>query len=221
MMEDALTLKTPNSLIKHQISKSDLLQEKHPASMLYEWLKRYNFNSDQCQQIYKAIEHIGAHFYSTTHQLLIDREWLFIRSLTAPIRAYELLVEHISPQEILNLKFEPNTAYIDADCTGELPFAPTGIEPNTAYIDADTVTLPLHVRYYQAGDYFTPQGFKTPQKLSLFFKKQKLSQFEKQQTPLIVDADNQIVWVYRKRISNNCCIKSNTKTSLKLSLKSI
>jgi len=81
--------------------------------------------------------------------------------------------------------------------------------PDMEYICGDDLQLPLHVRTWRTGDWFRPFGQKGKQKLSDYFINMKLNVLQKEQVPLVYDAEN-LVWVAGMRLDaryktdNNC-----------------
>lgn len=75
--------------------------------------------------------------------------------------------------------------------------------PCRAFFDAAALKFPLRVRGWQAGDKFSPLGMSGQrQKLKDYFNNQKLSVIEKEKTPLLVDAEGDILWVAGHRVSH-------------------
>lgn len=62
--------------------------------------------------------------------------------------------------------------------------------PSDVYMDADTLAFPLHIRKWQAGDWFVPLGMKGKKKLSDYFVDRKFTIQQKENTFVIVSGDN-------------------------------
>jgi tRNA(Ile)-lysidine synthase len=86
------------------------------------------------------------------------------------------------------------------------------------YIDAATVTRPLRVRFWQAGDAFRPLGLSGAQKLHDFFIDHKVPRDERPQVPLLVDGDDRIVWVIGYRLSEIFKVTSQTVEMWRISI---
>ena len=69
------------------------------------------------------------------------------------------------------------------------------ISPQEAYVDGDRPKLPFYIRFWRPGDVFYPLGAPGNQKLHDFFINQKVPREERVRTPLLVAADDQIIWV--------------------------
>lgn len=85
------------------------------------------------------------------------------------------------------------------------------IPPNQIYLDADRLLLPLKVRFWHPGDAFRPLGMAGKQKLHDFFINQKIPREVRKKVPLLVTADDQIVWVVGHRMNEDFKVRENTK----------
>ena len=75
---------------------------------------------------------------------------------------------------------------------------------------------PLAVRKRENGDYIYPIGMQGKKKLSKFFKDEKFSLLEKENTWLLCNANNEIIWVINHRQDRRFSSKSATKNYLKI-----
>jgi tRNA(Ile)-lysidine synthase len=66
---------------------------------------------------------------------------------------------------------------------------------NEAVVAAVSLSCPLLVRNRRPGDVFRPLGLNGRKKLQDFFVDAKIDRFEREVTPVIVDAAGHIVWV--------------------------
>jgi tRNA(Ile)-lysidine synthase len=83
--------------------------------------------------------------------------------------------------------------------------------PSTSIlIDKDLLKFPLIVRKWKEGDYFYPFGMKGKKKISKYFKDQKISNFEKENSWLLC-SENDIVWVVGQRSDDRFKITDKTK----------
>jgi tRNA(Ile)-lysidine synthase len=81
-----------------------------------------------------------------------------------------------------------------------------------------TLNFPLTVRNWNEGDYFYPIGMKGKKKLSKFFKDNKLSIVDKENT-LILCSNDQVVWVLGMRADNRFMSTEKTINFLNISIK--
>jgi tRNA(Ile)-lysidine synthase len=81
------------------------------------------------------------------------------------------------------------------------------------------------VRYYKEGDYFYPFGMSKPKtpgkigkkKLSKYFKDEKFSLLEKENTAVLFSGEK-LIWLVNHRIDDRFKVTEKTKTVLKLVL---
>ena len=172
--------------------------------ILFEWLRQFNFNSDQCHFIFEAMKTgIGNKYFSPTHQLVIGRNELLLSEIKSETNE-EIQIE-IGEEEItspVHLRFSKNE------------IAPDFVidkSPNVALLDADKIHFPLTLRHWQHGDRFHPLGMKGSKLLSDFFVDQKFTEIQKEQVLLLVSADGDIVWVVGYRIDDRYKVTNSTK----------
>ena len=173
--------------------------------LLFEWLRQYGFNADQCLFIFDAMQTgIGNKYYSPTHQLVIGRNELQlseIKSITDEENRIERGEEKImSPIHLCFSQFEKTSDFI------------IDKSPDVAQLDADKIWFPLTLRHWRHGDRFHPLGMKGSKLLSDFFVDQKFTETQKENVLLLVSADNQILWVIGYRIDERYKVTSETKS---------
>lgn len=84
-------------------------------------------------------------------------------------------------------------------------------------IDSKNIKFPLKFRKPKTGDYFYPLGMNGQKKLvSKFFKDLKLSKIEKENTWLLVDSNDEIIWIVDYRLDERFKIKNNSKEFLNI-----
>jgi tRNA(Ile)-lysidine synthase len=74
----------------------------------------------------------------------------------------------------------------------------------TAVLQADAVSRPLAVRYRRPGDRLRPLGALGSRKLQDLFVDRKVPRTTRDQVPLVVDAQDRIVWVAGFTIAHEC-----------------
>ena len=173
--------------------------------LLFEWLRQYGFNTDQCHFIYDAIgTGIGNQYNSPTHCLVIGRDDLQLSEIKA-IEDKEIRIG-IGEEEI------PSPIHL---CFSKLEKTPDFVinkSPDVAQLDFDTLKFPLTLRHWRHGDRFHPLGMKGSKLLSDFFVDQKFTEYQKQNVWLLVSADGVILWVVGYRMDDRFKIVNNTKT---------
>ena len=181
-----------------QLKISDLLALKPINNYLYELLKPYGFSTiDRIVESLKGQS--GKQFFSSTHKLLVDREFIFISELD--IKQNELIIIQETTNSIkipihLNFSKSDNIKWKD--------------DLSSAQVDFEKLQFPLTLRKWKDGDKFSPLGMKTFKKLSDFFIDNKFSLLEKKKQWLLCSGKD-VVWVVGHRIDNRYKLESKTK----------
>lgn len=188
------------------------LQRLHPIGIyLYEILSDYGFNESVVNNVSMVLDaESGKRFYSKTHCLLKDREYLLIY----PIDKDEKETNYSIDVEITSI-IEPFKAKIEV--LKELNFISVPKKANVAMLDMDLLNFPLELRHWKQGDSFVPFGMKKKKKLSDFFTANKYSLLDKERQWLLCSG-NEIVWVVGKRIDDRFKISNSTKSVLKIEI---
>jgi len=180
------------------ISVRKIKELKNPKANLYELLKPYGFmNSKDVSQLLKAQS--GKQVFSKTHRLIKNREALLLTELKTDDQNYHVIPENsVAIKTPLHLEF----AMVKQQGTNNT---------KTAYIDKNLLNDRLIVRKHQKGDYFYPIGMQGKKKISKYFKDEKLSLLEKEQTWLLCNG-NEIIWVIGRRLDNRYKVTSDTQS---------
>ena len=192
-----------NEILKFDISEIKKLP--NTKAYLFEILKPYSFTE------WNDIDHLltaqsGKQVFSKTHRLLKDRDFLFLSEKTSIKTASEYFIEKNTTQitEPISLSFE----------IGEKSKLS---KENSISIDLETITFPLTLRKWKHGDFFYPKGMTGKKKISKFFKDEKLSLLEKENSWLLCSR-NQIVWVVGKRADHRFLGTKKTTNQLTIKL---
>ena len=184
-----------NGIVQLEISALLALNPLH--SYLYELLSAYGFYA--VEAISKALQgQSGKQFFSSTHQLVVDRENIFISLLNKENEVFEITEKTISLVHPLVINFK-----VIADKT-------IIYDNNIAQLDVEKLKFPLTLRKWKEGDKFMPLGMKKFKKLSDFFIDSKFSIIDKQEQWLLCSGVD-IVWVLGCRIDERYKLESNTK----------
>ena len=173
--------------------------------LLFEWLRNYGFNTDQCRFIFEAMETgIGNKYCSPTHQLVIGRNELQLSEIKS-VSDEEIQIEVgkgeiISPIHLRFSRFEKSSDFV-IDKSSDV-----------ALLDFDKLHFPLTLRHWRHGDRFHPLGMKGSKLLSDFFVDQKFTEAQKQNVFLLVSAESEILWVVGYRIDDRFKIEETTKS---------
>ena len=189
-----------------KISIIKLKSYKEYKAYLYYMLKEYGFTE------WLNIEGLldaqsGKYVSSKTHRLIKDRDFLLLEENALHLQhsRVEINKEVTQLDAPIGLHFEP----VDqADFSLK----------NSIYVDVDSLVYPLHLRKKIEGDSFYPFGMKGKKKVSKYFKDEKLSLTEKENSWLLCNADDTIVWVVGKRTDARFSVTKTTKKILKITL---
>jgi len=180
-----------------QFETAALLALNPLYSYLYELLSPYGFSN--VESISKALlGQSGKQFFSSTHQLVVDRENIFISLLNKENEIFEITKKTKSLVKPLEIKFKvtSNKTII--------------YDNNIAQLDLEKLKFPLTLRKWKEGDKFMPLGMKKFKKLSDFFIDNKFSIINKQEQWLLC-SDVDIVWLVGSRIDERYKLETNTK----------
>ena len=188
------------------------VEEPTSFQLLFEWLRQYNFNTDQCHFIFEAMETgIGNKYYSPTHQLVIGRNELQLSEIKS-VKDEEIRIE--AGQEELTSPI--HLCFSQFEKTGDFVIDKS---PNVALLDANKIQFPLTLRHWRHGDRFHPLGMKGSKLLSDFFVDQKFTEAQKANVFLLVSDDDEVLWVVGHRIDDRYKVTSEKKSILRCEMK--
>ncbi|QXP71983.1 tRNA lysidine(34) synthetase TilS [Polaribacter sp. R2A056_3_33] len=201
----AETIATENNILKIDISKIEKLS--NPKAYLYQLLKDYNFTEwNDVADLISAQS--GKQIISKTHTLLKDRGFLLLSK-----KDFSTALETTT-------EIDENTSIITEPIHLKLEEVQEKSTENkqTIYVDKQNLQFPLKLRKWQDGDFFYPSGMKGKKKLSKYFKDEKFSLLQKQNTWLLCNYDNAIIWVIGCRKDNRFDTNKKNNTLLKISI---
>nr|WP_242094016.1 tRNA lysidine(34) synthetase TilS [Aestuariivivens sediminicola] len=185
---------------------SEFKKLSHPSVYLFEILKTYGFS--EWHDVTNLLDaETGKYVLSKTHRLLKNREHLLLSKLES--KPYQAIA-------ISDVEKEVDTPF--GTLSFEVVDKISKSDSNTIFVDKDSLCFPLVLRRGREGDYFYPFGMNGKKKLSKFFKDEKFSLIEKENTWLLC-SENDIVWIVGKRADNRFKVSKNTQNILKISLK--
>lgn len=190
----------------------DRLRKLHPIRiLLYELLSEYGFNETDSNNVLASLDkESGKQFFSKTHRLLKDRNYLFITPLNADQHQERYLLNE--SQNMVNYPM-----HLIIETLEDLTFVNISKDRNIAMFDKDMLQFPLVLRHWKQGDAFVPFGMRKSKKLSDFFISEKYSLIDKQQQWLLCSGDD-IIWIVGRRTDNRYRISEKTKTILKIEI---
>ncbi len=180
--------------------------------LLFEMLSGYNFNASVADQIYQGLDAgAGKQFFSKTHRLVKDREYLYIAPLPKEEENRVFYIEE-GDMEL----FLPFDLAIEKIWRRDLEITEN---PRVAFLDYEKLQFPLLMRKWKQGDYFQPLGMSGFKKLSDFFIDEKMPLPEKENAWLLCSGQK-IVWVMGRRIDNRFKVTPRTRQVVKIEMKS-
>ena len=200
-------IETEQEVIKINISK---LKQLNPMKIyLYEILSEYGFNETNINDILSCLDEIsGKQFFSKTHRLVKDREYIFIDVIKNNTTNDFFLIDNCQSSLIYPLKMQ-------IELLRDLKFINISKDKNIAMLDADLLKFPLILRKWRQGDSFVPFGMKKEKKLSDYFTSNKYSLLDKE-NQWILCSEEKIVWLVSERIDDRFRISNKTKNILKI-----
>ncbi len=160
------------------------LEKLNPINThLHHFFSPFGFSVEEIRKL--LIASTGAEMQSATHRALKNRKFLLIKK------------KEDKKTDIYVIDSIENSYY----CS-DLFFQKTAHHPTYTdeTLDFDKIDFPLVFRPIEAGDSFFPLGMKGRKKVSKFLKDEKLSKFDKEKVRVLVDNQQQILWVYPLRI---------------------
>ncbi|MCE6989879.1 tRNA lysidine(34) synthetase TilS [Dyadobacter sp. CY323] len=191
-----------------------LLTESQPVYRLWYLLDEYGYSYQQSAQIIANIPGIsGRQFLSNSHILLIDREYLIVTKKneckeysSVSINALEGEF-HLGGQSLRLSQKERNSN----------PW--TCNDKNTVIVDPKKLKFPLTIRKWETGDVFQPFGMNGKRKkLSDFFADLKMDLFTKRNTLILLNGNQEIIWVLGLRLDERYRIDEDTVDFLEFTL---
>ena len=200
-------IETEQEVIKINISK---LKQLNPMKIyLYEILSEYGFNETNISDILSCLdENSGKQFFSKTHRLVKDRQYIFIDVIKNNTTNDFFLIDNCQSSLIHPLKMQ-------IELLRDLKFINISKDKNIAMLDADLLKFPLILRKWRQGDSFVPFGMKKEKKLSDYFTSNKYSLLDKE-NQWILCSEEKIVWLVAERIDDRFRISNKTKNILKI-----
>lgn len=186
---------------------SEFKKVNNPKAYMFEVFKSFGF-TEWNDMVALLDAETGKQIRSNTHRLVKNREHL----LLSPFK------NNNAPEEISISKTEIQKETPFGVLYFEAADAILKPEQHTIYVDKDKLKYPLVLRKKQEGDVLYPLGMTGKKKLSKYFKDEKLSLLDKENTWLLC-SENTIVWVVGKRADERFKVTKSTKQILKIQLR--
>lgn len=191
-----------------RISKNKLRQVEEATLVLFEILRDFGFNFHQTKDILKCLNgQPGKTFFSPTHKLVSDRNFIFIhKSQTAP--DFEFLIDAHAEQ----VELPDSTLTLEKTDVKHVEF---NEDNSRVFVDYEKLKFPLKIKTWRHGDRFQPLGMKHKKKLSDFMIDEKIPLNLKEQV-MVLFSEEKPVWVIGYRIDDRYKITKNTVNALSI-----
>ena len=214
LVDDAVaSFKTKVCTLEHDMLRIDIekaLAYDHVKVYLYEVLKPYGFTAweDIVQLLHSQS---GKQIWSENYILLKNRSFLLLKEKKQykTEEFYKINEKDIEINQPISLKFDTfqKNGHIKSS-------------KNELFADRDKITFPLFLRKKKEGETFFPQGMKGKKKVSKYFKDEKLSLFDKENSWLLTDANHQVIWIVGYRADERFKIDQSTTTIINIKFNS-
>ncbi len=183
-----------------------------PVTFLYEILSPLGFTSKMIYEIVEMKEKsisIGSVFILNDLKIIKLEKYLrLIRAIESPLVPKEIEIPENGMVEYAKGRciYIKNSRNIPENLNQS---------PEKIFVDLKKIIFPLSIRKWKYGDYFYPINMNNQRKkIQDYLTDKKIDKLKKEEVYLLVDANNQIIWVIGLRQDNRCKIDSNTEQIL-------
>jgi len=175
--------------------------------LLFELFKPYQFQKNILKDLCSVFDNsMGQVFESESHELLLDRENLFLRE-KGSTGSFEYKIDNIDSR----IEIGSKCFHMVLEMGEQIQSERTSVQ-----VDYNKLIFPLVLRSWNIGDVFKPLGMDGSKKVSDYFIQQKLSRFEKEAVPILVNGNGELIWIAGMRLDNRVKVTENTKKVLTL-----
>lgn len=209
VLEDAFQKSGLSQENADSIDIKELKKQPSPEYFLFRLLGNKGFTPAQIEQITECLD------------TQTGKEWVAPCGTRLLIDRGKILIDEGKPAETKPLKIPECGVYVygssikirlllsDVNDKFVIPK-----DKNRICLDADKVRMPLVLRTIRQGDRFVPFGMTGSKLVSDFLTNLKKTLFEKRRQTVLVDADDNILWVVNERSDNRYRITRNTRKAL-------
>ena len=192
--------------IKYRIE--GILKLKNLEFYLHEFFYKYGFSKvNDIKNILTSQS--GKYVSSKTHRIVKDRDYLILE---------EISTNKFDPIKIFNDLTNVETIYGDLSFDLITNFE-NSLTLSSVCVDEGKLVYPLRVECCVQGMDFIPLGMKGKKTLSKFFKDEKISIIDKKRTLILINGNNELIWVVNQRIDDRYKLSDSTNSILKISFK--
>ena len=180
------------------------LKNLYPQRLLFSGLFiEYGFTREVIDDVISCLDkNPGRSFESPGYLLVLDRDQLILtkrnRKVIKPILINQGDHDVEYPGYRLNILHDDSPLIVSGN-------------PLAVSVDVERLVFPLTLRSWLEGDYFFPLGMRGRKKLSDFFVSQKIPLHQKQQIPVLISGNGDIMWVGGYRLDERYKVSEHTK----------
>ena len=171
--------------------------------LLFKLLQEYGFNETAVDDLISVLhKHSGRIFESAEFLLILDRDRLILK---------KRIDEGPEPVMIGETDHEVNFGGYKLNILHDDSPLIIRDNPMAVSIDSALLIFPLTLRAWQEGDHFFPLGMKGRKKISDFFIGQKIALHQKNEVPLLINGNGDVLWIGGYRPDERYKVSNNTK----------
>ncbi len=183
----------------------DLKRLPNYEAYLYQWLQPLGFTA--WDDIYHLVKtQSGKYVVSENYRISKDRDFLIVEPIAESDTQEYFLQENTNLENPISLNLQLTDTWEISD------------NKHKIFVDKEKLKFPLIIRKWRKGDYFCPFGIKGSKKVSKFFKDEKFTLSEKENSWLLF-SDNQLVWIIGKAQDQRFKVDDSSKQILQIELK--
>ena len=171
--------------------------------LLFNLLTDFGFNEAVIDDLIEALnKHPGRVFESPGFELILDRDKLVLKKKGNTL-----------PEEVIVNETDHHVNFGNYKLGIIHDDSPMIVKDNpmAVSIDREMLVFPLTLRSWNEGDYFYPIGMKTRKKVSDFFINQKVPLHKKNEIPLLINGNGDIIWIGGYRPDDRYKVNDKTK----------
>ena len=182
------------------INIKKLNSSAHKEAFLYYLLRNYGFNDWDKILLLDQAER-GKKIYSNTHILFKSFEKLVLRK-----KIQNNVVEITLDKPSKEIKFGNSSkiSFHSAETVSKN-------KANLISVDFNKLLFPLKLRNVKNGDYFFPIGMVGKKKVVKFLKDRKINSVDKFNKLVLVNGDDEIIWVVGMRLDRRFSVSGGSK----------
>ncbi|MES2110317.1 MAG: tRNA lysidine(34) synthetase TilS, partial [Bacteroidota bacterium] len=171
--------------------------------LLFNLLQEYGFNESTVDDVITSLDkHSGRTFESNYFRLILDRDKLILLEKSETHNNETII--NSGDHEARFGRYKLNILHDDSPLIVKN-------NPMAVSVDVERLAYPLTLRCWQQGDTFNPLGMKGRKKVSDYFISQKIPLHKKEEIPLLVNGNGDVIWIGGYRLDDNYKVSANTK----------